>query len=376
MLEEKIIGLKKQLIEYASILENMIDNSIKGLKQKNLNLLNEIINCYEPQINKFEIEIDELCINIIAQYAPKGKDLRIIVMTLKMNKDFERIGDHVVNIIQSGIFLIERPVLKPFIDVLEMSQTVRKMFNDSITSFITENTELAKNVCERDKMVDSQNLSIIKELISIANLDNLSIEKISHIIRISHNFERIADLSTNICEDVIYLTLGKDIKHKKDEETEKIKVLFVCSHNSARSQIAEAFLKKLGGNRFDVMSAGLEPGNLNPIAIEVMKEIGIDISGNKTKSVFDLYKQGLKFHYIITVCDKSAAEKCPIFPGLLTKTIHWNFEDISTFQGNYEEKLEQARKLRDKIKSAVELFIKENSAFTNDIYYISKEHSF
>jgi arsenate reductase len=137
---------------------------------------------------------------------------------------------------------------------------------------------------------------------------------------------------------------------------EKIKVLFVCTHNAARSQIAEAFLKSIAGDKFEVYSAGLEPTTVNPLAIETIKEVGIDISGNKTKSVFDFYKQGKLFHYVISVCEE-ARQRCPIFPGVLTKNIHWNFEDPAGFQGTHEEKIEKMHKLREQIKFKVEEFI-------------------
>jgi arsenate reductase (thioredoxin) len=137
----------------------------------------------------------------------------------------------------------------------------------------------------------------------------------------------------------------------------KVKVLFVCAHNSARSQMAEAFLKKIGGDRFEVESAGIEPGALNPIVVEAMQEIGIDISGNKTKSVFDFYKQGKLYDYVFTVCDESQAEKCPVFPGV-TKNIHWGFADPSALTGSHEEKLAGTRKVRDEIKNAIVAWVK------------------
>lgn len=132
----------------------------------------------------------------------------------------------------------------------------------------------------------------------------------------------------------------------------KKKVLFVCIHNSARSQMAEAFLKQVASDKFEVESAGLEPGTLNPVVIEVMKEIGIDVSGNKTKSVFDFYKQGKQYEYVITVCDESQSGACPVFPGG-GERIHWGFEDPSSFIGTHKEKLEKTRKVRDKIKETL-----------------------
>jgi arsenate reductase len=137
---------------------------------------------------------------------------------------------------------------------------------------------------------------------------------------------------------------------------EKIKVLFVCVHNSARSQIAEAFLNHLAGDRFEATSAGLEKGTLNPLAIKVMSEVGIDISKNQTKDVFDFYKNGRLFNYVVTVCDAANSERCPIFPGAL-KTLHWSFEDPSSLTGTEEENLEKTRMIRDEIKAEIGRFI-------------------
>ena len=138
---------------------------------------------------------------------------------------------------------------------------------------------------------------------------------------------------------------------------QKIKVLFVCIHNSARSQMAEVFLKHHGGDRFEVKSAGLEKGQLNPLAVEAMAEINIDISGNKTKSVFELFKKGEIFSYVITVCDESSAERCPVFPGL-TKRLHWNFTDPASLTGSHEEKLAQTRNIRDQVEDRIKEFLK------------------
>ena len=141
---------------------------------------------------------------------------------------------------------------------------------------------------------------------------------------------------------------------------DKTKVLFVCVHNSARSQMAEAFLNQLGGELFFAESAGFEPGVLNPVVVEAMKEIGLDLSKNATKSVFDFFKQGRMFHFVIAVCDGANAERCPIFPGI-TRRLGWSFEDPASFEGTHDEKLARTRIVRDKIKSEVETFIKTHS---------------
>jgi len=136
----------------------------------------------------------------------------------------------------------------------------------------------------------------------------------------------------------------------------KTKVLFVCEHNSARSQMAEAFLNGLAGDKFEAESAGLEPGVLNPIVVKGMEELGIDISNNQTKAVLDLFKQGRYYNFVIAVCDDSVAERCPIFPGINTK-LAWNIPDPSKLEGTNEEKLEKTRVIRDRIKDKISKFI-------------------
>ena len=142
------------------------------------------------------------------------------------------------------------------------------------------------------------------------------------------------------------------------------RVLFLCIHNSARSQIAEAYLKKFGGEMFIVESAGLEAGTLNPLAVEVMLEEGIDISSNKTKSVFDFFNGGRSYNYVITVCDAASSDRCPVFPGVHEK-INWSFEDPSSFTGSQKEKLDAIRMVRDKIKIAVQEFLQTHSIADN-----------
>ena len=141
----------------------------------------------------------------------------------------------------------------------------------------------------------------------------------------------------------------------------KQRVLFVCIHNSARSQMAEAFLAKYGGARFDASSAGLEPGKLNPRVVAVMQEDGIDISGKKTTAVSDLLRNGESYEAVITVCDGASAEKCPLFPGE-GKRIAWFFSDPSSFKGTEEEILTATRLVRDEIKEKILAFIKESDA--------------
>lgn len=138
---------------------------------------------------------------------------------------------------------------------------------------------------------------------------------------------------------------------------DNIRVLFICGHNSGRSQMAEAFLNDIAGDQIHVESAGLEPKPVNSLVVEVMQEIGFDLSKAKSDSVFDFFKEGRLYDYVITVCDETAAGQCPVFPGI-TKRFHWPFMDPEALTGNHEEKLAALRKIREQIYQKVSDWVK------------------
>ncbi|MEO8439231.1 MAG: arsenate reductase ArsC [Spartobacteria bacterium] len=147
----------------------------------------------------------------------------------------------------------------------------------------------------------------------------------------------------------------------------KEQVIFICIHNSARSQMAEAWLNKICGDRFTAQSAGLEPGKLNPIVVEAMAEEGIDISKKGTQSVSEVLQSGQRFACAITVCDETSAEKCPVFPEP-TRRLHWGFPDPSVLTGTHAEKLAGVCRIRDQIRAKIEAWCEEtcSAAETNE----------
>lgn len=217
MLTDKMNELKHRIIEYTTLVETMINKSIKGLMEKDEGTLHEVIDNEEPKVNALDREIDETCTALIAQFEPVAKDLRTVVMIVKMNKDLERMADHAVNISESSLFLIARPLLYPLDDVRAMAKTASAMLKDSIDAFVNENAALARDVCERDNIVDQLGDKILLETSNYIRGEHDGVKRSLHLIRIAQNLERIADLSTNICEEVIYIVEGKDIKHHPDE---------------------------------------------------------------------------------------------------------------------------------------------------------------
>jgi phosphate transport system protein len=223
MLAEKMTDLKRELVEYSGLVQKMIEKSVLGLLRKDGGSLREVIEKDEPKANDWEIRLDELCTNMIAQFQPRARDLRTILMVLGMNTDLERMGDHAVNIAESALYLIDRPAVKPLLDIPRMAEETRAMVRDCLLSFLNEDAALARSVCERDSTVDGLEKQILRELITYMTSDAMTIERALHLLDIAKNLERIADLSTNIGEDVIFMVEGRVIKHHREEQTPSLK---------------------------------------------------------------------------------------------------------------------------------------------------------
>jgi len=217
MLNDKIQVLKRELVGYATLVESMIDKSISGLLLKKITLLDDVINNDEPVANEREIKLEEMCTNTLAQFQPMAKELRLILMILKINNDLERIGDHAVNIADGAAFLIDKSSVKSLINIPRMAEGTVKMVKDSIDAFINEDTQLAFDVLGRDNLIDSLHTQILHDLIDYMSAEPSTIERAMQLMRIAKNLERIADLATNICEDVIYIVMGKTVKHLNTE---------------------------------------------------------------------------------------------------------------------------------------------------------------
>jgi phosphate transport system protein len=217
MLLEEITEVKKELIQYAAFVERMLEKSLQGLLEKNREVLVEVIDADEPQANQREINLDGSCTTLIAQFEPKAKNLRTILMILRMNNDLERMADHAVNIAESSLFLISRPLVKPLIDLPKMGEMTIRMLADSINSFVQEDAQLARSVCERDATIDAMRDQLVRELLTYMLSDSSTIERSMHLMRVATNLERIADLCTNFGEDIVFMVQGRIIKHHEGE---------------------------------------------------------------------------------------------------------------------------------------------------------------
>ena len=209
---EELEQLKTKLLEMSSLVEAAIQRSISAVIHKDRSAAEEVFR-NEARINEIEIEIDEFAINLLALQQPMAADLRLIVAALKINTDLERMGDLSVSIAQRARSLMEEPVIKPMIDIPHIAGLVQSMVRKALDAFVNRDPDLARSVLASDDAVDSLRTACYHELVSFMEKDPQNIKQALDLLAVTRNLERIADHSTNIAEDVLFLVKGVDVRH-------------------------------------------------------------------------------------------------------------------------------------------------------------------
>ena len=208
--------LNEKLLHMARLAEESVALAVRALKERNQSLAQDVFKG-EGAINLLDIEIDELCMRLLALRQPVAGDLRFITSAMKISSELERVGDLGVNIAEVSVDLLKVPPLKPLIDIPRMASLAQGMVKDALNAFVNRDEKLARSVCERDDEVDSLNEQVFRELLTYMMNDPTTIDRAVGLILVGRHLERIADHATNIGEDVIYLVLGKTIKHHIEE---------------------------------------------------------------------------------------------------------------------------------------------------------------
>ena len=216
MLETRIQELKQMLISEAGLVEKMVSLSVDGL-YKNIPSLLENVLALEDQVNQTELEIDDKCITTIALYQPEARDLRLILMIYRINNDLERLADQAVNISESTAHLMDNPVVYELPELEQMKSNTLTMLKNSLDALVKEDVALSHQVCSEDNTVDSLNRQIYHHLVELIQANPILTSQHLHLLRIAKNLERIADLSTNIAENTIYLAIGKVVRHRSED---------------------------------------------------------------------------------------------------------------------------------------------------------------
>jgi len=210
--EEDLRELRAGLIKMGGLAERQIADAVDSLVNRDSEKARVTI-AGDAEVNRMDIECDERCLNLLALHQPAAGDLRFITTGLKITTDLERIGDNAVNICERAVELNEEPQLKPYIDIPRMAEVAQSMVKDSIDAFVRKDVELAREVIDRDDVVDNLQHQIYRELLSYMAEDPHTIGRSTKILFVSKYLERIADHATNIAEMVIFMVKGKNIKH-------------------------------------------------------------------------------------------------------------------------------------------------------------------
>ena len=204
--------LKKRLIHMAAVAEAMIDRAVRELTARDETPAGSIPQ-HEDELNRLQIEIDEMVQTLIATHQPVAVDLRFLLAATRINSELERIGDLVINITEATEVLIRQPEIKPLIDIPHMAELARNMVRESLHAFVKSDALMAQTVIATDDQVDALKDQVVRELVTYMRTDPKTIERALALILISRHLERIADHATNIAQDVIYVVQGRDVRH-------------------------------------------------------------------------------------------------------------------------------------------------------------------
>jgi phosphate transport system protein len=341
--EQELRRLREHVLLMGAKVEDVIGNSIKALVEGDSALAQRMIDS-DSEIDALEVETDDLCLKILARRQPVASDLRVITITMKMVTDLERIGDLGVNISERVIELNAEPPLKPYVDLPQMAEIARGMMRDALDAFVHRDTERAAQVIARDETVDAFYAQVFRELLTYMMEDPRNIYRATRLQSIAKYLERIGDHATNLAENVIFMAKGKDVRHSHPRSLPR-GVLFLCVGNSARSQMAEGWARHLLPATVRIWSAGSQPAAaVNPNAVRVMREAGIDISGQRPKRI-DEVPLG-EVDTVITLCSE---EICPVLPGDYMKEA-WRLPDPAAVVGGAAEVEAAFRATRDEIR--------------------------
>jgi len=210
--ETELRNLREQLLLMGAQVEEMITNSVKALVERDSALATRTIES-DHQINRLEVDIDDMCLRILAKRQPVASDLRVLTIVLKMVTDLERIGDLGVNICERVVELNLEPPLKPYVDLPKMADVAQSMVRDALDAFVARDAERAEAVIDRDKTVDAYYAQIFRELLTYMMEDPRNIYRATRIQSIAKYLERVGDHATNLAEMVVFMVKGKDIRH-------------------------------------------------------------------------------------------------------------------------------------------------------------------
>ena len=326
-LQRDIDLIRAKILAMAQLADRALTDSLRALVEKNLTLAYSVI-LRDQYIDELEKELDRLCLEFLVRQQPVAGHLRFAYASIKINLELERIGDYAESVARQVLkvsALHERLPLESFSELANISIP---MLRKAIQAFLEQDAKLARESMADEEKADALRTSLDAELMRLQQDGTIPLAALNPLQTIARRFERVADQAKNICEETLYMCTGEYMKHKG---AEVLRVLFVDENNSCRSQIAEGIANSINRNGFVFSSAGLEARAVDWRTVEFLKEKGIDISRQSSKSVSQI--PNLDHYQVIIALAKNAQR---IFPPPPTKTVglDWNIEDPSTRPGS------------------------------------------
>jgi phosphate transport system protein len=329
-LQRDIDRIRGKVKEMATLAEHALRDCLEALAEKNRVLAFSVI-LRDQHIDELEKEVDRLCLEFIVRQQPVAGPLRLAYATIRINLELERAGDYAESIARQVLKLTSMDVEIPVERFTEIANLSIPMLRDAVQAFVNQDPALAQKAAESEELVDALKSRLIADLMKRNHAGEIPFEALNALMMIARHFERVSDEAKAICTEVLYMCTGEYNRHKG---TEASRLIFVDRHNACRSQMAEAIANSLNQPQFVFASAGLEPTALDPRTLSFLKEKGLDVSKQTTKSIEQIPNLD---HYQIIVALAPEAKKA--FPKVPTKVVclDWSVQDPSKVEGTTAE---------------------------------------
>jgi phosphate transport system protein len=322
--------IRGKVIEMGERAEQALRTIVQAINENNRQMCYSVI-LQDRYIDEMEKELDRLCLEFLVRQQPAAGHLRFVYAAIKINNELERIGDYAESIARQFLSISSLDPQPKFGTIIKIAELAIPMLRNAMQAFIDKDADLAKATMETEDKVDEARNKAHDKLLNRHEKDKLPLEALPPMMIIASRFERVADQACNICEEVLYMATGENVKHQGKEV---FRVLFVDQHDSCRGQMAVGIANSLGAQRFVFSSAGLEPREIDPKTAEFMAGMGIDISHQKSKFLNQILNLE-HYEVIISLCKEAEAAFPP--PPTKTVTIRWHIKDPSQHKGAAED---------------------------------------
>ncbi len=350
--ENELARIREQVVHMGGKVEAMLADGFRAFETRDAGLARQVV-AADDDVDRLQVEIDELCLQVLARRQPMASDLRFVTTAMKLVTDLERMADLCAHIAARTTELVREPAAGALQEISAMAATVGRMVRHALDAFASADVATAHSVIETDRVVDAHHAQAFRQLLNRIVEDRANVSWATCVQSVSRALERIGDHATNLAEMVVFMVQGRDIRHAAGRQSRKAErargILFLCVHNAARSPMAEGWARKLLPADTGVFSAGSDPAaEVDPLAVQVMREAGVDISGHRPRRISDVSLD--QVDTVITLC---AEELCVTLPGIIRRET-WVLPDPASATGDSGARLDAYRSIRDALRARIE----------------------